>query len=174
MTGLGAEVTCPVFGRAQPELTPSKRQKTGPSELDALHSALTYLWSFLVGIFSLFQLIVFNTVDLQMIPLIFQQDNWSSKNTADLSIIKLIFRYNNSFHPLWEALLKLRRYPPPLLVNIKSHYRTPSSADNRNSFRGLYQCELFKAANPSSFCHLVEGKCWRLMFIMLYWYFLPQ
>ena len=25
-----AEVTCPVIGRAQPELTPSKRQKTGP------------------------------------------------------------------------------------------------------------------------------------------------
>ena len=24
------EVTCPVIGRAQPELTPSKRQKTGP------------------------------------------------------------------------------------------------------------------------------------------------
>ena len=30
ITGQVAEVTCPVIGRAQPELTQSKRQKTGP------------------------------------------------------------------------------------------------------------------------------------------------
>ena len=30
ITGQGTEVTCPVIGRAHPELTPSKRQKTGP------------------------------------------------------------------------------------------------------------------------------------------------
>ena len=30
ITGQVTEVTCPVIGRAQPELTPSKRQKTGP------------------------------------------------------------------------------------------------------------------------------------------------
>ena len=30
ITGQVNEVTCPVIGRAQPELTPSKRQKTGP------------------------------------------------------------------------------------------------------------------------------------------------
>ena len=29
ITGQVTEVTCPVIGRAQPELTPSKRQKTG-------------------------------------------------------------------------------------------------------------------------------------------------
>ena len=36
ITGQVTEVTCPVIGRAQPELTPSKRQKTGPgiSELN--------------------------------------------------------------------------------------------------------------------------------------------
>ena len=30
ITGQVTEVTCPVIGRAQPELIPSKRQKTGP------------------------------------------------------------------------------------------------------------------------------------------------
>ena len=30
ITGQVTEVTCPVIGQAQPELTPSKRQKTGP------------------------------------------------------------------------------------------------------------------------------------------------
>ena len=30
ITGQVTEVTCPVIGRAQPELTPSKRQKSGP------------------------------------------------------------------------------------------------------------------------------------------------
>ena len=30
ITGQVTEVTCPVIGRAQPELTPSKRQKTSP------------------------------------------------------------------------------------------------------------------------------------------------
>ena len=30
ITGQVNEVTCPVIGQAQPELTPSKRQKTGP------------------------------------------------------------------------------------------------------------------------------------------------
>ena len=30
ITGQVTEVTCPVIGRAQPELTPSKRQKMGP------------------------------------------------------------------------------------------------------------------------------------------------
>ena len=30
ITGQITEVTCPVIGRVQPELTPSKRQKTGP------------------------------------------------------------------------------------------------------------------------------------------------
>ena len=30
ITGQVTSVTCPVIGRAQPELTPSKRQKTGP------------------------------------------------------------------------------------------------------------------------------------------------
>ena len=30
ITGQVIEVTCPVIGRAQPELTSSKRQKTGP------------------------------------------------------------------------------------------------------------------------------------------------
>ena len=30
ITGQVTEVTCPVIGRAQPELAPSKRQKTGP------------------------------------------------------------------------------------------------------------------------------------------------
>ena len=33
ITGHVTEVTCPVIGRAQPELTPSKRQKTGPGEV---------------------------------------------------------------------------------------------------------------------------------------------
>ena len=30
ITGQVTEVTCPVIGQAQPELTPNKRQKTGP------------------------------------------------------------------------------------------------------------------------------------------------
>ena len=30
ITGQVTEVTCPVIGRAQPELTPSKKTKTGP------------------------------------------------------------------------------------------------------------------------------------------------
>ena len=30
ITGQVSEVTCPVIGQAQPELTPSKRQKMGP------------------------------------------------------------------------------------------------------------------------------------------------
>ena len=34
ITGQVTEVTCPVIGRAQPELTPSKRQKTGPGSID--------------------------------------------------------------------------------------------------------------------------------------------
>ena len=34
ITGQVTEVTCPVIGRAQPELTPSKRQKTGPDFQD--------------------------------------------------------------------------------------------------------------------------------------------
>ena len=34
ITGQVTEVTCPVIGRAQPELTPNKRQKTGPDLLD--------------------------------------------------------------------------------------------------------------------------------------------
>ena len=33
ISGHATEVTCPVMGRAQPELTPSKRQKTGPVKL---------------------------------------------------------------------------------------------------------------------------------------------
>ena len=33
ITGQVTEVTCPVIGQAQPELTPSKRQKTGPDLL---------------------------------------------------------------------------------------------------------------------------------------------
>ena len=33
ITGQVIEVTCPVIGRAQPELTPSKRQKTGPGSM---------------------------------------------------------------------------------------------------------------------------------------------
>ena len=33
ITGQVTEVTCPVIGRAQPELTPSKRQKTGPDQV---------------------------------------------------------------------------------------------------------------------------------------------
>ena len=32
ITGQVTEVTCPVIGRALPELTPSKRKKTGPEE----------------------------------------------------------------------------------------------------------------------------------------------
>ena len=32
VTGQVTEVTCPVIGRAQPELTPNKRQKTGPED----------------------------------------------------------------------------------------------------------------------------------------------
>ena len=32
ITGQVTEVTCPMIGQAQPELTPSKRQKTGPDE----------------------------------------------------------------------------------------------------------------------------------------------
>ena len=32
ITGQVTEVTCPVIGWAQPELTPSKRQKTGPAD----------------------------------------------------------------------------------------------------------------------------------------------
>ena len=38
ITGQVTEVTCPVIGRAQPELTSSKRQKTGPEPMS------TYLW----------------------------------------------------------------------------------------------------------------------------------
>ena len=34
ITGQVTEVTCPAIGRAQPELTPSKRQKTGPEIQD--------------------------------------------------------------------------------------------------------------------------------------------
>ena len=33
ITGQVTEVTCPVIGRAQPELTPCKRQKTGPGSV---------------------------------------------------------------------------------------------------------------------------------------------
>ena len=33
ITGQGTEVTCPVIGWAQPNLTPSKRQKMGPGQL---------------------------------------------------------------------------------------------------------------------------------------------
>ena len=48
ITGQVTEVTCPVIGQAQPELTPSKRQKTGPDVLpgccccykDAIHKSL--------------------------------------------------------------------------------------------------------------------------------------
>ena len=32
ITGQVTKVTCPVIGWAQPELTPSKRQKTGPGD----------------------------------------------------------------------------------------------------------------------------------------------
>ena len=36
ITGQVTEVTCPVIGRAQPDLTPSKRQKTGPGDFYAI------------------------------------------------------------------------------------------------------------------------------------------
>ena len=32
ITGQVTEATCPVIGRAQPEITPSKRQKMGPDQ----------------------------------------------------------------------------------------------------------------------------------------------
>ena len=41
ITGKVSEVTCPAIGRAQPELTPSKIQKTGP-ELSQ------YIWAFYI------------------------------------------------------------------------------------------------------------------------------
>ena len=37
ITGQVTEVTCPVIGRAQPELTPGKRQKTGPGLASERH-----------------------------------------------------------------------------------------------------------------------------------------
>ena len=40
ITGQVTEVTCPVIGRAQPELTPSKRRKTGH---DGLHKKKLHL-----------------------------------------------------------------------------------------------------------------------------------
>ena len=47
ITGQVTEVTCPVIGRAQPELTPSNRQKTGPGGhcWDYCHDTLTFLSS---------------------------------------------------------------------------------------------------------------------------------
>ena len=43
ITGQVTEVTCPVIGRAQPELTPSKRQNTGPgvASISVLDMALS-------------------------------------------------------------------------------------------------------------------------------------
>ena len=38
ITGQVTEVTCPVIGRAQPELSPSKRQRTGPDLVTAMSS----------------------------------------------------------------------------------------------------------------------------------------
>ena len=44
ITGQVTEVTCPVIGRAEPELTLSKRQKTGPGEQTAIMPVST-MWS---------------------------------------------------------------------------------------------------------------------------------
>ena len=41
ITGQITEVTCSVIGRAQPELTPSKRQKTGPGDKPLLNPMVT-------------------------------------------------------------------------------------------------------------------------------------
>ena len=49
----------------------------------------------LIGSFHLIRLIVFNTADLLIIPLIFQHRKWSSNNTVDFPIIQSIFQHNN-------------------------------------------------------------------------------
>ena len=45
ITGQVTEVTCPVIGQAQPELTPSKRQKTGPGNGRRPHQEWPTLWT---------------------------------------------------------------------------------------------------------------------------------
>ena len=42
ITGQVTEVTCPVIGRAQPELIPSKRQKRDPEESTFSHIGTHY------------------------------------------------------------------------------------------------------------------------------------
>ena len=52
ITGQVTDVTCPVIGRAQPELSPSKRQKTGPghelamrgSDVHEVRAAILNAW----------------------------------------------------------------------------------------------------------------------------------
>ena len=44
ITGQVTEVTCPVIGRAQPELTPSKRQKAGPDHEISPSVVVTRCW----------------------------------------------------------------------------------------------------------------------------------
>ena len=45
ITGQVTEVTCPVIGQAQPELTPSKRRKTGPDVLEPQAPLTPSNWS---------------------------------------------------------------------------------------------------------------------------------
>ena len=40
ITGQVTEVTCPVIDQAQPELTPSRRQKTGPDFIDVVSTSI--------------------------------------------------------------------------------------------------------------------------------------
>ena len=49
ITGQVTEVTCPVIGRAQPELTPSKRQKTGPGCHQVWSHYLNQCWLVIKG-----------------------------------------------------------------------------------------------------------------------------
>ena len=76
IAGKVTEVTCPVIGRAQPELTPSKRRKTGPeltffTRLDAVswHTViLSYIafWCPFTNVLTLIPARIRNDIDYEV------------------------------------------------------------------------------------------------------------
>ena len=96
ITGQVTEVTCPVIGRAQPELTPSKRQKTGTG-CGLFNSALFVHYSTLHGLYIIqpcMACILFNPVGLAHSSKVYlHYSTWLSEHYSTFahSPIKRIF-----------------------------------------------------------------------------------
>ena len=79
ITGQVTEVTCPVIGQAQPELTPSRRQKTGP---DHWHVGIWFWTHTHIGLFIFFSQQVVTWAQLRNFT-------WTSSSTASRAPLSL-------------------------------------------------------------------------------------